>query len=71
MDPDTNLPVMNFVKIAAPENSQDAPGLKEAIIWAFLRHGLDSALKKMVFFSSDGASVNSGSNSRLIQDQMD
>ena len=30
VDPDTNMPVMNFFEIAAPENSQDAPGLKEA-----------------------------------------
>ena len=30
MDLDTNMPVMNFFQTAAPENSQDAPGLKEA-----------------------------------------
>ena len=30
MDLDTNMPVMNFFETAAPENSQDAPGLKEA-----------------------------------------
>ena len=35
VDPKTNLPVMKFFKIAALENSQDAPGLKEAIISAF------------------------------------
>ena len=64
--PDTNLPVMNFFEIAAPENRQDAPDLKEAIISAFSRHGLDSELK-MVFLLSNGASVNSGSNSRLIR----
>ena len=27
-----NLPVMNFFEMAAPENSQDAPGLEEAIL---------------------------------------
>ena len=53
----TNLPVIKFFEIAAPENSQDAPGLKEAIISAFSRHGLCSSLKKMVFFSSDGVSI--------------
>ena len=63
----TNLPVIKFFEIAAPENSQDAPGLKEAIISAFSGHGLYSSLKKMVFFSSDGASINSDSNSRLIR----
>ena len=52
MDPDANMPMVNFFKIAAPENSQDASGLKEAIISAFSRHGLDSAIKKMVFLSS-------------------
>ena len=39
VDPDANLPVMIFSKIAAPENSQDAPGLKEAIISVFSGHG--------------------------------
>ena len=66
VDPDTNLPVMNFFEIVASENSQDTPGLKEAIISAFSRHGLGSALKKMVFLTSDRASVNSRSNSGLI-----
>ena len=42
VDPKTNLPVMKFFKIAAPdapelERSQDAPGLKEAIISTFSR----------------------------------
>ena len=63
MNPDTNLPVIIFSEIAAPENSQDAPGLKEAIVSTFSGHGQDSVLKKMVFFSSNGASVNRGSNS--------
>ena len=63
-----NLPVMNFFEIAAPGNSQDAPGLKEAIILAFLGHCLDSALKKRVFLLSNGASVNSRSNFGLFQE---
>ena len=66
-DPYITLSMMNFFEIAAPENSQDAPGLKEAIISAFSRHGLDSAYKKMVFLSPDGASVNSGSKFELIR----
>ena len=48
-------------------NSQDAPGLKEGIILALSRHGLDSALKKRVFLLSNGASVNSKSNFGLIR----
>ena len=48
VDPDTNLPLMRFFKIAAPGNSQDAPDLKEAIMSTFSRHDLDSALKKMI-----------------------
>ena len=66
VDPKIHFPVMKFFKIATPDRSQDAPGLKEAIISAFSRHGLCSSLKKMVFFPSDGASVNSDSNSALI-----
>ena len=49
VDPDTDLPVMNSFETTAPENCQDAPGLKEVIISAFSRHDLDSALKKMGF----------------------
>ena len=71
VDLKTNLSVIKFFEIAAPENSQDAPGLKKAIISTFSRHGLCSSLKKIVFFSSDDASINSDSNSgviRLFQD---
>lgn len=67
VDPETNLPVMKFFEVAAPENSQDAVGLKDSIISAFKRHDLESVIKKMVFLSSDGASVNSGSKSGLIR----
>ena len=58
---------MKFLDIAVPENSQDAPGLKEAIISAFTRHRLSSSLKKMVFLSSDGPSVNGGSDAGFIR----
>ena len=67
VDPDTDLPVMISFETTAPENCQDAPGLKEVIISAFSRHDLDSALKKMVFLLSNGASVNSRSNFGLIR----
>ena len=48
VDPKINLPVMKFFEIAAPDRSQDALGLKEAIISAFSRHGLCSSLKKIL-----------------------
>ena len=67
IDLKANLPVIKFFEIAASENSQDAPSLKEAIISAFSRHGLCSSIKKMVFFSSDGASINNDCNSGLIR----
>ena len=67
VDPEANRPVMKFSHIAAPEKSQDARGLKNAIVSGFKEHGLESALGKMVFLSSDGASVNSGAKSGLIR----
>ena len=67
VDPEKNLPVMKFFEVAAPENSQDAIGLKSAIISAFQRQGLEFVIERMVFLSSDGASVNSGSKSGLIR----
>ena len=67
VDPKANRPVMKFFHIAAPEKSQDARGLKNAIVSAFKEHGLESALGKMVLLSSDGASVNSGAKSGLIR----
>ena len=66
-DPDTLLPVLKFFNIATPELSQDAVGLKEAIKNAFKEKNLESVLDKMVFLSSDGASVNSGKKSGLIR----
>ena len=66
-DPETNLSVMKFFEVAAPEDSQDAAGLKEAIILSFKKHDLESVTKKLVFLSSDGASVNCGSKSGLIR----
>ena len=48
VDPKINLPVMRFFEIAAPDRSQDALGLKEAIISCFSRHGLCSSLKEIL-----------------------
>ena len=66
-DPDTLLSVLKFFNIATAELSQDAVGLKEAIKNAFKEKNLESVLDKMVFLSSDGASVNSGKKSGLIR----
>ena len=66
-DPETHLPVLKFFRVVAPSVSQDAPGLKQAIIAAFKENSLESALEKIVFLSSDGASVNCGKNSGLIR----
>ena len=67
VDPKINLLIMKFFEVAAPDRSQDVPGLREAIISAFSKHGLSSSLKEMVFFSSDGMSINSDSSSALIR----
>ena len=66
-DPETFQTTMKFFEVIAPSESQDAPGLKQAIIDAFKRHSLESVLSKLVFLSSDGASVNCGKNSGLIR----
>ena len=58
---------MTFFEVVASADSQDAPGLKNAIFATFLKHSLESVLSKIVFLSSDGASVNSGKDSRLIR----
>ena len=41
--------------------------MKDAIKSAFSDHGLETILDKMVFLSSDGASVSRGKNSGLIR----
>ena len=56
-DPVTLLPTLKCFNFVTPKDSQDAQGLKEAIIDAFKKENLESVLDKMVFLSSDGASV--------------
>ena len=58
---------MKFFEFVAPTDSQDAPGLKNAIFATFHKHSLESVLSKIVFLSSDGASVNSSKDSGLIR----
>ena len=50
-----------------PSDSQDAPGLNDAITATFKKHSIELVLVKMVFLGSDGALVNSGKNSGLIK----
>ena len=65
-DPEISKPTMKFFVVVAPADSQDAPGLKNAIFATFHKHSLESVLSKIVFLSSDGASVNS--YYRLLQE---
>ena len=66
-DPETFKPTMKFFKVVTPADSQDAPGLKNAIFATFHKNSLESVLSKTVFLSSDGASVNISKDSGLIR----
>ena len=66
-DPEAYQPMMKFFDIAAPWVSQDAPGLKEASLTFFKQNVLKSALAKLFFLLSDGASVNIGAELKLIR----
>ena len=66
VDPDTKLPVLKFFTVVVPE-SQDSVGIKQTITDCFQEHGLSDILERIVFIGSDGASVNSGKDSRLVQ----
>ena len=58
---------MKFFEVVAPTDSQNAPGLKNAYFATFHKLSLESVLSKIVFLSSDGASVNSSKDSDLIR----
>ena len=47
-DPETFKPTMKFFEVVATADSQDAPGLKNAIFATFHEHSLESA--KLFFF---------------------
>ena len=53
--------------MASPKDSQDAPGLKQCIFDTFKEHKVGDLIPKIVFLLSDGASVNGGKHSGLIQ----
>ena len=59
-------PTLRFFKYLGLEGSQDANSIFEAIKKAFEKRDLLALLDKLVFLSSDGASVNSGKKSGLI-----
>ena len=66
-DPETHLLVLKFFHIIVPSINQDTPGLKQAITDSFKENSLESALEKIVFLSSDRASVQCGKNSGFIK----
>ena len=66
-DPETCKPTMKFFQVISTADSQDAPGLKQGIIDTFKNFSLECVLEKIVFLSSDGASVNCGKHYGLIR----
>ena len=61
---DTMKPTFSFFECLRLEEDQDANF--DAIKAAFEKHNLSSLLEKLIFLSSDGASVNSGKKSGLV-----
>ena len=55
---------LEFFECLGLDSSQDAAGIFDAMIAAFQKHNLSSL--KIIFLSSDGASVNSGHKPGLI-----
>ena len=66
VDLDSMQPTLEFFECLRLDSSQDATGIFDAIIAGFQKHDLSSLLQKIIFLSSDGASVNSGHKSGLI-----
>ena len=58
---------LKFFHLASPKHSQDARGFKECILSPFEDHSMRDLIPKVVFFASDGASVNSGKNLGIIR----
>ena len=57
---------LKYFHLASPKDSQDTPGLKRCTFDAFKEHKVGDLIPKMVFWSSDGASVNSRKHFGLI-----
>ena len=53
--PETFKPTIKFLEVVKPSDSQDTPGLKDAITATFKKHSLEAVLEKMVFLGSHGA----------------
>ena len=65
--PETHLPVLKSCHIIASSVSQDAPGTEQAVTDSFKDKLSESGLEKILFLSSDRASVNCGKNSDVIK----
>ena len=55
VDPETFKPTIKFLEVVTPSDSQDPPGLNDAITATFKKHSLEFVLERMVFLGSDGA----------------
>ena len=66
IDLDTMQPKLELFECLGLDSSQDATGIFDAMIAAYQKHDLSSLLQKIIFLSSDGASVNSGHKSGLV-----
>ena len=66
VDPDTIELTLTFFECLGLPSSQDANGIVDAIRVAFENFNFSSLLDKLVFLSSDGASLNSGKKWGLI-----
>ena len=53
--------------MALPKHSQDIPGLTQCVFDTFKEHKVGDLIPKIMFLSSDGASVNRGKHSGLIR----
>ena len=66
VDPDTIDPTLTFFECLRLESSQNANGILDTIKVASEKFNLSLLFDKVVFLSSDGASVNSAEKSGLI-----
>ena len=65
VDPDEFKPSLEFLSLKSVA-SQDAQGITSAIVDAFQDCDISEKLKRIVFFESDGTSVNSGLRGGVI-----
>ena len=66
-NPEAFKAVMKFLEVVAPSNSQEVPGLNEAIFAIFRKNTSELVLNKIIFVVSNGASVKCSKNSQLIR----